>query len=156
MLPAALLLLWALLLSSIEPPGCWVFGPGVLVGGGARCPGLRERLQRELRPLMLEPYDVEVVAPREPEPPPAAAAAARAKGGGASGGAEQFISFSFHVSEASVKLLRHADGVTADDAALASESWLMRLARDAALWLLRARSGRRGAEQRHPRAERIV
>ena len=39
----------------------------MLVGGGARCPGLRERLQRELRPLMLEPYDVEVVAPREPE-----------------------------------------------------------------------------------------
>ena len=32
-----------------------------------RCPGLRERLQRELRPLMLEPYDVEVVAPRELE-----------------------------------------------------------------------------------------
>ena len=39
----------------------------MLVGGGARCPGLRERLQHELRPMMLEPYDVEVIAPREPE-----------------------------------------------------------------------------------------
>lgn len=39
----------------------------ILTGGGASFPGLRERLQRELRPYMLAPYDVEVILPRDPE-----------------------------------------------------------------------------------------
>ena len=39
----------------------------VLCGGESRIPGFADRLRRELRPLVQDPFPVDVVHPREPE-----------------------------------------------------------------------------------------